>query len=141
MGEKKLASSTPKGAPRDSAKQVAIYEELFTLNHNFDEILVRVDRLRDLGLFRNRFQRQSIAICQATLKETRAWFNFEILQILEDREERGLAYFGRIRHELEKALAGSGKSAPHAGRIHTTHHLRFEPHTRNVLRLPSNHKE
>jgi hypothetical protein len=48
---------------------------------------------------------------KATLRETGAWFNFEILQILEDREERDLAYFGRIRHELEKALAGSGKRA------------------------------
>jgi hypothetical protein len=91
--------------PRERAMNLGIYEMLFALNHNFDEILVRVDRLRDLGHFRNRFQRQSIAICQATLKETRAWFNFEILQILVDREERNLAYFGRIRHDLEKTLA------------------------------------
>jgi len=111
MGQKKLTSSTPKEAPRDSAKKVAIYEALFALNHNFDEILVRVDRLRDLGLFRSRFQRQSIAISQAAFKETRAWFNFEILQILEDREEHDLAHFGRVRHKLEKALAGSGKRA------------------------------
>jgi hypothetical protein len=103
--------------PREGAMNLAIYDTLFALNHNFDDILVRVDRLRDLGLFRDRFQRQLIAICQATLKETRAWFNFEILQILEDREERNLAYFGRIRHDLEKTLAGSGKpAAPHAGR-------------------------
>jgi hypothetical protein len=102
--------------PREGAMNLAIYETLFALNHNFDDILVRVDRLRDLGLFRNRFQRQSIAICQATLKESRAWFNFEILQILEDREEHDLAYFGRIRYDLEKTLAGSGKpAAPHAG--------------------------
>jgi len=114
---KKTAGSRRKQAPRDSAKNLAIYEAFVALNYNFDEILVGVDRLRDVGLFRNRFQRQSIAICQATLRETRAWFNFEILQILEEREERDLAYFGRIRHELEKALAGSGESAaPHAGR-------------------------
>ncbi len=114
---KKTAGSRRKRAPRDSAKNLAIYEALVALNHNFEEILVGVDRLHDLDLFRNRFQRQSIAISQATLKETRAWFNFEILQILEDREERDLAYFGRIRHALEKALAGYGKSAaPHAGR-------------------------
>jgi hypothetical protein len=114
---KKTAGSRRKRAPRDSAKNLAIYEALFALNHNFDEILVGVDRLRDVGLFRNRFQRQSIAISQATLRETRSWFNFEILQILEDREERDLAYFGRIRHALEKALAGSGERvAPHAGR-------------------------
>jgi hypothetical protein len=103
--------------PREGAMNLAIYETLFALNHNFDDILVRVDRLRDLGLFRNRFQRQSIAICQATLKETRAWFNFEILQILENREERDLAHFGRIRHDLEKALEGSAKPvARKAGR-------------------------
>ncbi len=108
---KKTAGSTREGAPRGSAKILAIYKALFALSRNFDEILVRVDRLRNLGLFRSRFQRQSIAICQATLKETRAWFNFEILQILEDREERDLAHFGRIRHKLEKALAGSGKRA------------------------------
>lgn len=64
----------------------------------------------------NRHQQQSIAICQAALKETRAWLDFEILQVLEDREERDLAYFGRIRHKLEKTLAGSGKStAPSKG--------------------------
>jgi hypothetical protein len=50
---KKTAGSRRKQGPRDSAKNLAIYEALVALNHNFDEILVGVDRLRDLGLFRN----------------------------------------------------------------------------------------
>jgi len=109
MGQRKKTSSTREKTPRESAKSLAIYENLFALNHDFDEILGRVNRLHNLSLFRNRFQRQSIAICRATLKESRAWLKFEIFQILENREERGLAYFGRIRHDQENALEGYAK--------------------------------
>jgi hypothetical protein len=109
MGQKKKTSSTREKTPGESAKNLAIYENLFALNQSFDEILDRVNRLHNSDLFRNHFQRQSIAICRATLKESRAWINFEILQILEDREERGLEYFGRVRHDQEKALEGYAK--------------------------------
>jgi len=109
MGQKKPAASARE-------ENLDLYESLFALDHNFSEILVSVERLRNQGLFRDRFQRQSIAICQAALKETRAWFNFEILQILLNREEGDLAHFDRIRHEQEKALAGSDQpAAPQKG--------------------------
>ena len=106
MGQRKKTSST---GDKSSGDNLAIYENLFALNQSFDEILDRVNRLHNWGLFRNQFQRQSIAICGATLRESRAWLNFEILQILENREERALAYFGRIRRDLEKALEGHAK--------------------------------
>lgn len=116
MGQKKKTRSTREETPREDAKNLAIYENLFALNQNFDEILDCVNRLHNLGLFRNQFQRQSIAICRATLQECRSWLNFEILQILENREERGLAYFGRIRHDLEKALEGYATPVAKKGR-------------------------
>jgi hypothetical protein len=106
MGQRKKTSSARE---KSSGENLAIYENLFALNQSFDGILDRVNRLHNSGLFRNHFQRQSIAICRATLQESRAWLNFEILQILEHREEHGLAYFGRIRRDLEKALENYAK--------------------------------
>lgn len=88
-----------------------LHETLASLNHHFDQVQECLDRLDKAGAFRTGFARQSIAICRATLSETCAWINFEMLQVLHARAERDLARFGRVRHQLEKALTSSRKRA------------------------------
>lgn len=43
-----------------------------------------------------------VEACQATIEETRAWANFEIVEILHEREERDRAHFGGLRFQWEK---------------------------------------
>ena len=79
------------------------YEALFTLNQQFDQVLETLERLSRLPLFRHRLRRRFIRACEATVKETRAWANFELMHILLSHEERDWARFGRRRHRLEES--------------------------------------
>jgi hypothetical protein len=88
------------------------HSDLAEINRHFEQIHECLARLDGSGGFRGRFAQQSIAICRATLSETCAWINFEVLQVLHDRAERDLARFGRIRHRLEKALERPSKVRP-----------------------------
>jgi hypothetical protein len=39
---------------------------------------------------------------QTTLEETRAWANFEVVEMLQQSEETDWAHFGRLRRQWEK---------------------------------------
>jgi hypothetical protein len=55
-----------------------------------------------LGLFPRRWQRKFLQTWRATLEETRAWVSFEVVEILQQREEREWTRLGRIRQRSEK---------------------------------------
>jgi hypothetical protein len=55
-----------------------------------------------MGLFPGAVGRQFLKVSRATLEETRAWANFELLEILSGREERDWARFGRLRQRAEE---------------------------------------
>jgi HPt (histidine-containing phosphotransfer) domain-containing protein len=80
------------------------YEALSALNQHFEQVLKNLKLLRQLGLFDTRFRRESVEACQATIEETRAWANFEIVEILHEREERDRAHFGGLRFQWEKRV-------------------------------------
>ena len=82
--------------------KTAVYGALSDLNRNLEQVLLDLERLKTLGMFRNRFKRESLATCQATIEETRAWLNFEVTETLHEREERDWAHFGRVRRRFEK---------------------------------------
>ena len=79
-----------------------LYGGLSDLNRNFEQVLFELERLKTCGLFRTRFQRDSLATCRATIEETCAWLNFAATESLHEQEERDRAHFGRIRRRLEK---------------------------------------
>jgi hypothetical protein len=82
--------------------KTAAYLALSDLNHAFDQILVDLERLKTLGVFGTRFQRESMVACEATIEETRAWINFEATETLHEGEERDRGHFGRIRYRFER---------------------------------------
>jgi hypothetical protein len=62
--------------------------------------------------------REFLKTCRAIIEEMHAWANLEVIQILQDREERDRAHFGGLRHQyadpsdvLIKAARLKGKSA------------------------------
>ena len=74
-----------------------VYDALATWNRDFEQVLKDLQRLEALHLFPRRWQRQFLKEWRATLEETRAWANFEVIEVLYQREEREWTSFGRRR--------------------------------------------
>jgi hypothetical protein len=87
----------PKNVPK-----VHVYDALATLNRDFEQVLADLERLERLRLFPLRWQRKVLKVWRATVEETRASVNFELVEILHQREERDWVGFGAIRQRLEK---------------------------------------
>jgi hypothetical protein len=85
-----------------NAPKFLVYDALAILNRDFERVLSDLERLRGLRLFPRRWQRKFLKAWRATLVETRAWVDFEVLEVLHHREEREWARFGRIRQRSEK---------------------------------------
>jgi hypothetical protein len=85
-----------------NAPKALVYDAIATLNRDFEQVLSDLERLEGLRLFPRRWQREFLKVWRATLEETRAWVNFEVLEVLHHREEREWARFGRIRQRLQK---------------------------------------
>jgi hypothetical protein len=84
---------------------------------HFKDVLLDLERLTTLGLFRSRFQRDSIKTCRAMIEEARASINFEVTETLHDCEERDRARFERIRHQLENKYKDPQDVVPRAERV------------------------
>jgi hypothetical protein len=83
--------SLPKRAPK-----VLVYEALATLNRDFEQVLRDLKLLEELRLFPGRWQRSFLKTWRATLEETSAWANFEVVEMLHEREEREAERLGLV---------------------------------------------
>jgi len=82
------------------AARLHVYQSLHALNHDFEQVLSELARLQELGMFN-----QDLAnILRVVVKETRAWANFELLEILQQREQDDWTRFGRLHRRWEKKL-------------------------------------
>jgi len=52
------------------------------LNRDFEQVLGDLDRLGAQRLFPHRWQPKFLKAWRATLEETRAWANFEVVEVL-----------------------------------------------------------
>ena len=87
-------------AIKPKSGKLFIYEALFTLNQEFEQILETLERLEQLREFRPRLQRKFLRTCRVTVEETRAGANFELVHILQAIEERDWSRFGSLRLQL-----------------------------------------
>jgi hypothetical protein len=87
----------------ENPPKTQVYDALAVLNRDFEQVLDDVQRLEDLRLFPRRWQRKFLTTWRATLEETRAWANFEVIEVLHQREEREWVSFGRLRQRSEKS--------------------------------------
>jgi hypothetical protein len=97
-----LQHGFPKNAPN-----VLVYDALATWNRNVEQVLEDLQRLEALRLFPRRWQRKFLKEWRATLEGTRAWANFEVLEVLHQKEEREWTSLGRRRRRMEKLFASS----------------------------------
>ena len=99
---KRQKSQSATDAFPPNASKVLVYDALAILNRDFEQVLADLERLEGLRLFPRRWQREFLKVWRATLEETRAWVNFDVVEVLHHREEREWARFGRIRQRSEK---------------------------------------
>jgi hypothetical protein len=80
--------------------RLPVYESLFALNRGFEEVLIALARLQELGAFQSDPER----IISVVVKETRAWANLDIVEFLQMREQDAWAWYGRLHYRWEKRL-------------------------------------
>ena len=79
-------------------ERLPVYENIHALNRDFGQVLADLAKLQELGVF----QRDLGHIFSVVVKETRAWANLELAELLQMEEQDAWAYFGRLRRRWEK---------------------------------------
>jgi len=82
-------------------ERLPVYENLFALNRGFEEVLIALARLEELGVFQRDFGQYIINVI---VKETRAWANLDVAEFLQMREQDAWAWYGRWHNRWEKKL-------------------------------------
>jgi hypothetical protein len=101
------------------ANRLVVYETLYALNRDFEQVVAHLERLQELGMF----ERYLGNVFPVIVQETRAWANFEVFETLQPREQEDLTHFGRLHievlneagHLLDKRLEKRQKAAGKKG--------------------------
>jgi len=96
------AKNSPHAAIPKNVPKAQAYDALAALNRDFEQVLGDLDRLEALRLLPRRWQRKFLKTWRATVEETRAWANFEVVEVLHQIEEREWVRLARIRQRAEK---------------------------------------
>ena len=75
------------------AVRLAVYETLYALNRDFEQVLVHLARLQELGMF----QPEDFGdLFPVIIQETRAWANMELVEALRPLEQDDWTHFNRL---------------------------------------------
>ena len=75
------------------AVRLAVYETLYALNRDVEQVLVHLARLQELGMF----QPEDFGdLFPVIIQETRAWANMELVEALRPREQDDWTHFHRL---------------------------------------------
>jgi len=80
--------------------RLPVYENLFALNRDFQQVLIALARLQELGAI----QRDFGHIFSIIVKKTRADANMEIAEFLQEREQDAGAWYDRLRRWWERRM-------------------------------------
>jgi hypothetical protein len=91
--------SSTRGRPMNHpAGRLVVYETLYALNRDFEQVVAHLERLQELGMF----ERYLGNVFPIIVQETRAWANFEVFETLQPREQEDLTHFGRLHIDVLK---------------------------------------
>jgi hypothetical protein len=82
----------------EPSQKLRVYETLRSFNQGFDQVLADFRRLQQFPFFR----REVLRHFRVVVEETRAWANFEVAEVMDSREQKDWARFGRQRHQFER---------------------------------------
>jgi hypothetical protein len=94
------------------AVRLAVYETLFALNRDIEQVVAHLARLQELGML----QKQHFGdIFPAIIQETRAWANLELVEALRPLEQDDWTHFHRVHlgviDETERSLKKKPRKA------------------------------
>jgi len=96
------------------AVRLAVYETLFALNRDIDQVVAHLARLQELGMLR---QQDFGDIFPAIIQETRAWANLELVEALRPLEQDDWTHFHRLHSDvLNEAERWQKKGRKKAGK-------------------------
>jgi hypothetical protein len=75
-----------------------VYETLHGVNQHFDQLLLDRQRLAELRLLKP----DDLKGLASIIEETRAWINFELVELMERREQEDWAKFSHLRIQWER---------------------------------------
>jgi hypothetical protein len=75
------------------AVRLAVYETLYALNRDIDQVVAHLARLQELGMLQ---QQHFGDIFPAIIQETRAWANMELAEALQPLEQDDWTHFHRV---------------------------------------------
>ena len=75
-----------------------VYETLHGMNQHFDQLLLDRLRLSELRLLKS----DDLKGLASIIEETRAWINFELVELMERREQEDWAKFSNLRLQWER---------------------------------------
>jgi hypothetical protein len=81
-----------------SSQKLEVYGALYSLNQGFEHVLRDLRRLREFPFLRP----QLLDVLNVIVQETRAWANFEAIEVLQSLEQNDWAKYGRIHRRWEK---------------------------------------
>jgi hypothetical protein len=81
-------------------ERLPVYENLFALNRDFEQVLIDIARLEELGAFRDFGH-----IINVSVKRARAEINQDIAAFLQEREADAGAWWDRLHARWEKRMS------------------------------------
>jgi hypothetical protein len=78
-------------------ERLPVYETLFALNRDFEQVLAHFERLQELGVLH---PRELGNVFPAIIQETRAWANMELVEALRPLEQDDLTHFNRLHIDV-----------------------------------------
>ncbi len=97
--------------PGKPVQKLQIYETLHSLNQGFEQVLADLRRVQRLPFSR----RQPFRVLPIVVEETRAWANFALAAVMQDRELGDWTRFGRLRRRWEKRYLDANDGPTVAG--------------------------
>ncbi len=99
-----------------SVERLPVYEILYALNRDFEQVLADFARVQELGAFRQRDLANTFRIL---VQEMRAWANMELIEALKPLERKDWTHFSRLHNatltEAKLYLAKKRKAAGKKG--------------------------
>lgn len=83
---------------KEPPQKQLVYETLHGMNQHFDQLLLDRLRLSEFRLLKSNDLKGLASI----IEETRAWINFELMELMQGREQEDWAKFSNLRLQWER---------------------------------------
>jgi hypothetical protein len=81
-------------------ERLPVYENLHALNRDFEQVVMALARLQELGAI----QRDFGHLINVVVKKTRAWANTEVAEFLQAREQDAADWYDRLHARWERRM-------------------------------------